>query len=187
MAQPSTSTWEIRTDTGSDLNGGGFDPAVPSPGTDYTYPTSSPIAYTDLVVQAASTNVSSAARPFALADVGNTLNLTSGTGFTAGRYSVRSVASGIATLDRAVGTAGSAAGIGTLGGALATLTAALSQALTIPTLGNTFWVRSNATFHDLGGGITLNLGSVNSGGAGFLLGYGTVRGDGGIPDRKSVV
>ena len=180
---PASQSWEIRTDTGSDLSGGGYDPAIGT--SDYTYPTSSPIAYSDLVIAATTTNVSSAARAFVAADVGNTISVTAVTGFTAGRYSVRSVASGIATLDRAVGTAGSTAGTGTLGGALATLAATLSTTLTIPTQGNTLWVRQNGTFHDLAGGITLGFGS--SAATAFLLGYGTVRGDSGIPTLKQTL
>lgn len=72
--------------------------------------------YTDLVIGATDTQVSSAGNPFGSADVGATLMVTGGTGFTAGGYVVLSVAGGVATLDRAVGTAGSTAGTGTLNG-----------------------------------------------------------------------
>ena len=185
MSLPSSQVWEIRTDTGLDTNGGGYDPVIGT--SDYTYPTSSPISYTDLVIQATATNVSSAIRPFVAADVGNTLNVTGGTGFTVARYSVRSVAGGIATLDIACGTAASTGGAGKLGGALATLAIALSTTATSPTQGNTVWMRSNGTFHDLGGGVTMGFGNTVMGGAGFLLGYGTVRGDSGIPTLRQTL
>ena len=32
----STGVWEVRPGVGSDSNGGGFDPSVASPGTDYS-------------------------------------------------------------------------------------------------------------------------------------------------------
>ena len=168
---PASQSWEIRTDTGNDNNGGGYDPAIGT--SDYTYPTSSPIAYSDLVIAATTTNVSSAARAFVAADVGNTLNLTAVTGFTAGRYSVRSVAGGVATLDRAVGTAGSTSGAGRLGGALATPAAAIAAFV----LYNTIWIRQ-ATYTIAASLTDATAGDATSG-INRLMGYGTVRGDNG--------
>jgi len=53
-------------------------------------------------------------RAFELGDVGKTLRITGGTGFTVGDYTVQSVAAGVATLDRSPGTNGSTNGSGKL-------------------------------------------------------------------------
>lgn len=70
-------------------------------------------AYTDLAIDASDdTVISSAALPFTSNDVGKTIVITGGTGFTTGSYIIQSVASGDATLDSAVGTTSSTGGTG---------------------------------------------------------------------------
>ena len=123
MALQSSTVWEVRT-TGNDANGGGF--AAGTSGTDYSQQDAAQVAYTDLVIGATTTQLTSAANPFTAAHVGNTLNVTGGATFTAGRYQVISVAGTTATMDRSVGTAGGA-GTGNLGGALATPGLAAAQ------------------------------------------------------------
>lgn len=72
--------------------------------------------YTDLVIDGSlNTKVTSVSRPFVAGDVGLTLTITAGTGFTQGSYTVNSVSSGAATLSAAVGTLGSTGGSGVLG------------------------------------------------------------------------
>lgn len=115
----STIVFEIRT-TGNDNNGGCFDPSVASPGTDYSQQNAVQIAYTDLVIGTTTTQLTSAGNPFTSAHVGNCIHVLSGTGFTVGWYEVLSVAAGVATMDRSVGTASSTGGTGNLGGALGT-------------------------------------------------------------------
>jgi hypothetical protein len=67
--------------------------------------------FTDLVIDGAlNTKVTSASHNFVASDVGRMLRVDSGTGFTAGTYRIVSVALNAATLDRAVGTAGSTGG-----------------------------------------------------------------------------
>src|SRR4029077_71126 len=122
MSLSSTVQWDVRT-TGSDSNGGGFDWAVSSPGTDYSQQDSAQVAYTDLVIGSTTTQLTSAAHPFTSAHVGNIINVTGGTGFTAGRYCVNSVSGSTATMDRSVGTASSTGGTGNLGGGLVTISA----------------------------------------------------------------
>jgi hypothetical protein len=73
-------------------------------------------SYTDLAIGAANTQLTSAAYPFTAAHVGRILDITGGSGFTAGRYAVLSVAGSTATMDRPVGTASSTAGKGALTG-----------------------------------------------------------------------
>jgi hypothetical protein len=165
MALPATLQWDVRT-TGSDSNGGAFDPGVTSPGTDFSQQNSAQIAFTDLVIGATNTQLTSVLNPFTSADVGNTINVTSGTGFTVGRYNVRSVSTGIATMDRAVGTAASVGGVGNLGGSMASPVTAMAAIVS----GNSVWLKS--------GTYTVTATVTNTSGATFTLaGYGTTHGD----------
>jgi len=69
-------------------------------------------AYTDLVIgDPATTAVTSSAHAFDASDVGRILVVESGTGFTAGTYTIASQVGGVATLSSAVGTAGSTSGV----------------------------------------------------------------------------
>ncbi len=132
MAFAATTEWEVRT-TGSDTNGGGFDTA--STGTDYSQQDAAQVAYTDLVIgNPTTTQLTSALNPFTALHVGNIVNITGGTGFTVGRYQVVSVATNVATMDRAVGTAGSTGGTGNLGGAVATIATANGAAVASNTI-----------------------------------------------------
>src|SRR5204862_226565 len=80
--RPAALVWEVRT-TGAGTNAGAFDPSVTSPGTDYSQQDAAQITYTDLVIGGTTTQLTSAANPFTSAHVGNTINVTGGTGFTA--------------------------------------------------------------------------------------------------------
>lgn len=108
---------------GSNNNGGGF--AASDGGARIT----SPIAYDDLVIDAANnTKIHSAGdRAFVANDAGNWLNVMSGTGWTVQWARIVSVAAGVATMDRSMGTVGSTGGTGNLGGYLAVLTDALGE------------------------------------------------------------
>lgn len=68
-------------------------------------------SYGDLVLGADPTQITSAANPFTSDFVGQTLTIVSGAGFTAGDYTIESVADAIATLDRAAGTGSSVSGV----------------------------------------------------------------------------
>jgi hypothetical protein len=165
MAIAARTEWDVRT-TGDDSNGGGFNTA--STGTDYSQQDSPQVTYSDLVINATNTKVSSAANPFTSADVGNVVNVTGGTGFTVARYQVVSVASGLATMDRAVGTAGSTGGSGKLGGAMATPDAVNL----VMASGNTAWVQTG-TYN-----VTTSFQFNNSY---AIIGYGSSHGDNGSP------
>jgi hypothetical protein len=116
MSLPSATVWEVRPATGSDSNGGGF--VAGASGTDYSQQTSA--QHSGTAGTAAGTSAfSDAGYSFQAADVGNILNLASGSGFTVGMYEIVSVSAGIATLDRSPGT-GTAA-VWAFGGALASL------------------------------------------------------------------
>jgi len=168
MSLPSTTVWEVRT-TGSDSNGGGFNAA--RSGTDYSQQDAAQFSGTDLVIDGTTTTkVTAAGHTFVAADCGNIIHVTAGTGFTVGFYEVVSVSSGAATLDRAVGTAGSTGGTWALGGALESPGVAWYASVGC----NTVWVKQGTypiTTTTLG-----QPNSVLSGGMRTLEGYGTARG-----------
>ena len=171
MALPAATVWEIRPGAGSDNNGGGF--VAGASGTDRSQQNSAQVTYTDLVIDATTnTKLTSAGFPFTAAEVGNIIQITSGTGFTTGFYQVVSVAAGVATMDRAVGTTSSTGGHGALGGALATVSAAWTAGVT----SNTYYLTGTLTVTS-----ALSMGrAVTSSDAGpnAIIGYGSVRGDG---------
>ncbi len=119
MSLSDLSTFEVRPSVGNDANGGGF--VTGASGTDYSQQDSAQVSYTDLVIGATQTQLTSAAFPFTSDHVGNIVSINSGSGFTPGLYQVVSVASAVATMDRNVGTATSTGGVGRLGGAHASL------------------------------------------------------------------
>jgi hypothetical protein len=121
MPLPASGVWEVES-TGSDSNGGMFDPLIGT--TDYTYgATQQTINYTDLAStngNSSSPQITSATRSFVAADVGNSIQITSGSSWTTGIFNIRSVSGGAATLDRPCGsTATLSSGVGNLGGPLA--------------------------------------------------------------------
>ena len=71
-------------------------------------------SYTDLTIGATPTQVSSASRPFVDGDAGYTMRITGGEGFSTGAFTIVSVTSGIATLERPAGTGSSSGGSASL-------------------------------------------------------------------------
>jgi hypothetical protein len=150
-------------------------------GSDLSQQDAPQVTYADLVIGATNTQLTSAASPFGAAHVGNLINVTGGTGFTTGRYQVVSVAGAVATMDRAVGTAGSTGGGGRLGGALASPGVAQSA----KALNNTVWIRSGtypcgATPNVAGGRVDDTVGA-QAGAVARWIGYNATRGDYGTP------
>lgn len=175
--------WEVRGLTGDDTNGGGFDASSGVPGTNYSQQATAQITYTDLVVGATTTQLTSAANPFTAAHVGNLINITGNPGgvgtFTTGRYQVISVSGSTATMDRAVGTAGSTNGAGKLGGCLATIQAGLNAMLAATSVGDQqLWVRADGTY-TLTSGLTASA-SLSTFGQSRVSGYTTTHGDNGM-------
>ena len=144
MAIPATQVWEVRPTNGTANAGGGFDPSVASPGTDYSQQDAVQVAYTDLVIGGTTTNLTSAGTPFTSAHVGNTIAITGGTGFTTGFYSIRSVAAAVATMDRSVGTGGSTGGTGNLGGARSGYSVGTTTLQSSLVAGNKVWIKNEA-------------------------------------------
>lgn len=176
MATGLGTVWEIRPATGSDTNGGGFDPNVTSPGTDYSQQDSPQVSYTDLVIGATNTQLTSVANPFSSSDVGNFIQITSGSGFTAGFYEVASVSGAIATMSSAVGTAASTGGHGYLGGALASLSPIFGGSSAVPYSGSIIWLKGTLTVTSA---IQLSKGTTGNYVRIVLEGYSSSRGDNG--------
>ncbi len=150
--------------------------ASPTSGTfavDYSISTTAKQAYTDLVIDAVTnTNITSAAqRAFTAVDVGNIINVTSGVNFTVQRVQIVSVAAGVATCDKAVGTTESSSGAGTFGGCLALPTDAL---MTLGIAGNVWWHKAGT--YTLTGSITTYAPGTTAAYL-YLIGYSSVRGD----------
>lgn len=169
MPLPATAVIEVRTD-GADTNGGGFDPAIASAGTDRSQQAAAHASGTNLVVDA-STNTDVAPDGYTptAADIGNYLQIAVGTGWTAGFYRIDSIQSGKWRLHASPAAVGVTGGTWALGGALATLT----KAAAVVVAGN--------TVHAKGGPFPETLTPTTSGTAALpitWIGYGSTRGDG---------
>ncbi len=139
MAFSALTLWEFQTG-GNNANGGGFYDADPGTSVDLAL-ANTPVAFTDLIIDAVdNTKITSVLRPFVAADAGNILNVTGGVNFTVQRVQITAVdGSNIATCDKAVGTTGSIAGTGNMGGALAI---PLDAFLELSIAGNTWYMKS---------------------------------------------
>lgn len=170
-ALPPTTVWEVRPTVGNDSNGGCFDSAMA--GTDFTQQNASQFSGTTLV-SVSSLVVSASTHNFVATDVGNCIQITSGTGFTPGFYEIVSTAVNQATLDRSPGTVG-VTGVWAEGGALATIT----QVNANVTANNTVWVKATGTY-TVTAALVITLDSHNGSGAPYsIIGYTSTRGDGG--------
>jgi hypothetical protein len=121
---PAGGVWECRgtgtSGPGLDTNGGGIDAALVV--TDYSQSNTPILSETDLATTGVVTTLTSATGGFTAAMVGNYIHINSGTNFTVGWYEITARASSNSvTLDRAPSTAAGVAGVGSVGGALATL------------------------------------------------------------------
>lgn len=172
-ALPATSVWEIRPTSGADTNGGGF--VSGASGTDFSQQAAAQQAYTDLIIGATTTQLTSVAHPFGATVVGNFIQITGGAGCTVGIYSVSSESVITATMDRSVGTAASTCS-GNMGGALATIGKMNSNA----TQGNITWVKATGTI-SVGSSINITYSSSASTNTSTQIsGYTTTRGDNGV-------
>lgn len=137
---------------------------------DYSQQGSAQVAFTDLVIGATNTQLTSSGNPFGKQWVGNVIQVNSGSGFTTGFYTITTVSSSTATMDRAVGTASSTGGHGSLGGAVASITALFTSSGSKIATGNLVWISGTLT-------TTADLVFPNAASQLGLWGYGTYRGD----------
>lgn len=145
-------------------------------GMDYSQQSSPQIAFTDLVIDGTTnTNCTSSANPFGKNHIGNSISITSGTGFTVQRVQIVNVSGTAATCDKSLGTLSSTGGHGGLGGAYASMATACS--LTSSTNG-VFCQTATYTITSAGKNVSGGQFSPTGGGAssyGWICGYGTNR------------
>lgn len=135
--------------------------------------------HTDLA-GASGNKVSSASYTFTVADVGNTLSITAGTSFTTGYYTITSVSSGSAVLDRNPGSSGTS-GTYFLGGALSSFPNLINNFVSVNQ--NVIFVKATATIStssaiQLGGGRSSSI---------YIYGYSSTRTDQGIVSLSSTL
>lgn len=161
MSIPTTTVWEVRT-TGSDSNGGGFDPVSGSGHTDYSQQDSAQLSLTD-VVTIGTTTVTSVTGGFTSAMIGNAINITGdGVYFITARASTNSI-----TVDRATGTGSGQTG--KVGGALSSL-----GMVGLIGAGETVWMKSG-TYNQTSGTTNTSNGDLQL--SILIVGYGSSRGD----------
>jgi len=153
VASPTSATWSI----------------------DYSQQAAAQFTYTDLASAGAGLTVSSAAKPFAKQHVGNSIVITGGTNFTAGRYVIASVAASVATVvgPGNITTGAGANGTGGMGGSFASggaLGGILVASNRIFLKTGTYTVTSAST-NVANGCMSIGVASIS------LCGYDTVRGD----------
>ena len=170
--------WEARTTgTSGDVNSGGFDATVTSPGTDYSQQDSAQYSFTDLATTSGTTNpcvVTSASHNFVSADNGNTIHINSGGTFTASIYEIKSTSGNAATLDRACATTASTSG-GTWheGGALSLQNSFDNTFAALFQPGNTLWIKAGTYTQNISMIFTDSTATNPS----AITGYNTTRGD----------
>lgn len=148
---------------------------------DYSQSNSARVAFTDLVIDAATnTKLTSAANPFGPNHVGNAICITGGSGFTLQRVQINSVTGTAATVNVSAGTLGSTGGTGNLGGALA------SYGLLGPASGsnlaskNSIWVKTGTyTIQSVTAGQPDSIWALGTDMC--MQGYNAMRGDDGTP------
>ncbi len=137
-------------------------------GVDYSRQNGSQITFTDMVIGTPNTTFTSVLKPVGKNYIGNSINVTSGTGFTVQRVVIASTVTTVATCDKALGTIASSGGNGRLGGGL------LSPSIATSLLGiagmccfvqNGTYVISSNTTNTAGGAMTA--GSANT----MVIGY----------------
>ncbi len=144
FAATQNSQYEVRTATGNDANGCGYDSGAT--GVDYSQQDSAQFSGTDLVIDGSNNaKVTSASHTFVANDVGNHIMVSAGTGFNLLLYSIQSVSSGAAIVDKVVGTTGSTGGTWKLGGACATIANVMTKFSGSAPRNPTIWVKGTST------------------------------------------
>lgn len=171
MALSSNLVWEVRPTAGSDNNGGGFGPG--GGGTDWSQQNSPQYAITTATTAAANAIILSA---LAATDmVGNVCQIISGTNFITGFYKIISISAGVSfTLDRTCTSAAGASGVINIGGALATIAAAVAPAVS----NNIIYIKATGTYTVTTSLVLTGANSVTGTPFSFI-GYTTTRGDNG--------
>ena len=104
MAISASAVWRVRP-SGSNTNGGGYDSTISGAGTDYSQQNAAQATGTHGTASGSTSFTDTTANAFTSAMVGNALQISSGSGITAGTYFVTAFSSSSqVTLDRSPGT-----------------------------------------------------------------------------------
>lgn len=189
MAVSNNVVWEVQATGTSDLNGGGF--KAGATGTDYSTQTTAQKSGSDLVIHASTnTKAHPVAAGVAPQDVGNVIQIASGTGFTVGFYEITAQDGTDWTLDRAVGTVGSTGGVYKMGGALASIDKIGTAGTSVIKPGQKLFVKAGTYVRTATS--TVNVGAnnyfENSASRAFrVIGYNTTRGDTPTGNNRPVI
>jgi hypothetical protein len=153
MAVNATAIWRVRP-SGSNNNGGGFDPGIASPGTDYSQQNAAQVTFDGVTVAAHTSGITTTiiltGYTVATTDVGNCLQISGGTNFVTGFYFITTVNTSLNTwtLDRNA-TSGVGTGMtGRMGGGWAdfwTNTSTDYVTTPGPVAGNTIYILGSGT------------------------------------------
>lgn len=140
MALNAAIVWEVRaTATAANANGGGF--KTGATGTDWSLQNAAQYNLTSMTSSGAGAVILHASAATDM--VGNIINITAGTNFTAGRYEITAVSAGVSiTVDRNCTTGVGAAGVGNIGGALNWDGSADNAFIQIPVAGNKIYIKA---------------------------------------------
>lgn len=119
MAVGATANWRVRP-SGNNANGGGFDPGIASPGTDFSQQNTAQVAFNGTTVRATTAGVGAVITlvgySATAADIANCLHITGGTNFITGWYFITAQGGSTWTLDRNCTSGAGAAMTGNMGG-----------------------------------------------------------------------
>lgn len=114
-----TAIWRVRP-SGSNANGGGYDPGIASPGTDYSQQNAAHVTFNGTTITATTAGVGATITITgytpAATDVANAVQISGGTNFIVGFYYIVSTGVGTWTLDRNCTTGAGSAMTGAMGG-----------------------------------------------------------------------
>jgi len=94
---------------------------------DYSQNPSAARTYTDLTIVSNTNYIQSAAFPFSVNMIGNSVKISGGVNFTTGTYLITAISGTTAILERACGTVGSTNGTGKMGGAVVDYSTAIAN------------------------------------------------------------
>lgn len=148
MAVAASAIWRVRP-SGNNSNGGGYDGTSYPGGTDYSQQNAAQYSPSSTLSTSAanSTTLLDSGNGFTSAMVGNAIQITAGTNFTAGVYFIKTFNSaGSVTLDRTpTASAAGSAGSGSIGGAWANFWTNLTGAKAFIVPGNTIYILGGAS------------------------------------------
>lgn len=170
MAFAHTTEWEVIS-SGSDTNGGGFDPVTYGLSS-INYSLLSPVTYVDLTFDGTNLDkATSLAQAFSSTHTGNVMYLSAGTRLdTEQRAQIIDVTANVAQFDRNIWSAGVSAtdGYGILGGALSTVPVAVTNILA----GGIIYIKGN---HSISSAIAINTPDGTGADPIYMVGYATNR------------